>query len=338
MKNRIIILTAVLLFAMSLTAFAQGGILDRARQILDAIDNTGGTQTQQPQQPTQQPTNTNTQSTNQQPTLDKLRFGKNAYATTWTVYPINNWITGAVVIPATHENMSVTSIGSFRDITGITSVVIPDSVKTSTGTNTPTFRGCTGLTSVTIGAGMAGLGSEFFRGSGLTSVTIPATTTSIGHIVFQDCTNLTSVTFQGQTNIAGSTSFPGDLRAKYLAANGGPGTYTRSPGGTTWTKQSSIAYTPPAPAPAPAPVINTSLNGVWVIGDSQITINGSTGVVSSIVPSDLITKDAVNKGYIKVGDQWFRNLRSTTWGNCTFTMSADGLTIVQNNGTTYTRQ
>jgi hypothetical protein len=31
--------------------------------------------------------------------------------------------------------------------------------------------------------------------------------------------------------------FPGDLVAKYLSSNGGPGTYTRTPPNDTWTKQ-----------------------------------------------------------------------------------------------------
>jgi len=33
--------------------------------------------------------------------------------------------------------------------------------------------------------------------------------------------------------------FPGDLRSKYLAADGGIGTYTRPSGSDTWTKQPS---------------------------------------------------------------------------------------------------
>jgi len=32
-------------------------------------------------------------------------------------------------------------------------------------------------------------------------------------------------------------SFPGDLRDKYLASDGGPGTYKRFAGGGVWKKQ-----------------------------------------------------------------------------------------------------
>jgi hypothetical protein len=55
---------------------------------------------------------------------------------------------------------------------------------------------------------------------------------------------LTSVTFAGTIDsgsFSSSSSFPGDLRAKYLATNGGPGTYIVTSGTNTfnkvWTKQ-----------------------------------------------------------------------------------------------------
>jgi hypothetical protein len=33
------------------------------------------------------------------------------------------------------------------------------------------------------------------------------------------------------------STFPGDLHAKYFAADGGPGTYVRFANGQTWKKQ-----------------------------------------------------------------------------------------------------
>jgi hypothetical protein len=99
--------------------------------------------------------------------------------------------------------------------------------------------------SFTIPTGVTSIGSRAFYGcTGLTSVTIPNSVTSIGEAAFYGCTGLTSVTFQGTITPANFSdselfpSFPGDLRDKYLAANGGIGTYTR-PNGTsnTWTKQ-----------------------------------------------------------------------------------------------------
>jgi hypothetical protein len=66
--------------------------------------------------------------------------------------------------------------------------------------------------------------------------------TSIGEYAFEDCTSLTSVTFQGTITASGFSDgknpFGGDLRDKYLA--GGPGTYkTTAPVNisSVWVKQ-----------------------------------------------------------------------------------------------------
>jgi len=77
----------------------------------------------------------------------------------------------------------------------------------------------------------------FFSYSSLTSVTIPASVTIIYSMAFMECTSLTTVTFNSTISSSGFTAqaFDGDLREKYLA--GGVGTYTRSAGSSTWTKQ-----------------------------------------------------------------------------------------------------
>ena len=157
----------------------------------------------------------------QAPTLDKLSFvlgtGNNQG---YVVRAANNNISGAVVIPDTYQGTSVTLMAAdaFMNCTGITSVTILGN--SLTGLNNRTFRGCTNLESVTFPASLNSMG-------------LTAT--------FEGCTNLTSVTFQGtirQANFsASSTRDIGDLRDKYLAAGGGPGTYTRQKGGTVWTKQ-----------------------------------------------------------------------------------------------------
>jgi hypothetical protein len=223
------------------------------------------------------------------------------------------------------------------------------------------FSGKT-MTSVTIPNSIINIGQNAFRRcTGLTSITIPASVTRIDQGAFQDCTNLTSVTFHGSNitiyNVTNPTypAFPGDLVAKFNArTGGGAGVYTRPSGSNTWTRTGD--------APAPVVTVNTSLNGVWEIGDTQITINGNTGVYSKLGSATGRTLDAVNKGYLKVGDQYWRNMTSTgnltwsgqqnnitfttsspnvatgtQWVNCTITMSADGRTI-EVNGTTYTRK
>ena len=57
------------------------------------------------------------------------------------------------------------------------------------------FRDCTGLLSVSIPSSVTSIGYEAFKGcTGLTSVTIPSGVTSIGSAAFNGCTGLTSVT------------------------------------------------------------------------------------------------------------------------------------------------
>jgi len=106
------------------------------------------------------------------------------------------------------------------------------------------FYGYTGLTSVTIPNSVTSIGYQaFYNCTSLTSVTIPNSVTSIESYAFSSCTGLTSVEFKGtitSANFSSYTPFPGDLRAKYLAADGGKGTYTtNAPVGdsSVWAKQ-----------------------------------------------------------------------------------------------------
>ena len=95
-----------------------------------------------------------------------------------------------------------------------------------------------------------------------------------------------------------------------------------------------------------------SLDGVWVgANGSVITINGSTNAYNQFSSTGYV-QDAVNKGFIKVGDPAFRNLTSTgaltwtgqgrlynfnnsapnvctgvSWTNITITMNANGQTF-----------
>jgi len=167
----------------------------------------------------------------QQVPLDNLSFVANRDGNYNVQAKVRN-LTGEVVIPDTYNGKPVVSIGTFYGSPTITNVIIPNSV-----------------TSITITA------NAFNNLTGLKSITIPASVTTIERTVFTGCTNLTSVTFQRSGTDLGNVNstmkpFEGDLVAKYQA--GGAGTYTRSVGGTVWTKQGGVAVCPTCGQPLPA--------------------------------------------------------------------------------------
>ena len=173
-------------------------------------------------------------------------------------YEYSNEYTGAVNIPSSvtynGTTYSVTTIGygAFSGCSGLTSVTIPNSVTTigsyafdetawynnqpdglvyagmvaykykgtmpngisivlkagCVGIASCAFLGCTGLTSVTIPNSVTTIGSSAFAGcTGLTSVTIPNSVTTIGEHAFEGCAGLTSVTIPNSVTSIGSGAF-----------------------------------------------------------------------------------------------------------------------------------
>ena len=125
---------------------------------------------------------------------------------TITITGSNPQAAGDLVIPATINNLPVSSIGAnaFINSGKLTSVTIPNS---GTSIGTGAFMRCSGLTSVTIPNSVIFIGGyAFYDCSGLTSVTIPNSVTSIGRDAFNRCSGLTSVTIpDGVTSIGPST-------------------------------------------------------------------------------------------------------------------------------------
>ena len=71
------------------------------------------------------------------------------------------------------------------------------------------FTGCTGMTSVTIGNSVTSIGCWAFSNCSFTSVTIPNSVTSIEYDAFQACKNLTSLTVGNSVKSIGVGAFSG---------------------------------------------------------------------------------------------------------------------------------
>ena len=71
-----------------------------------------------------------------------------------------------------------------------------------------------------------------------------------------------------------------------------------------------------------------SLNGIWEASNgTQITVSGNTGVFSAFGSLNALWTDAVNKNYVKIGDQRWRNIQNT--GNLTWSAETLGIDFNQ---------
>ena len=108
----------------------------------------------------------------------------------------------------------------FGFIPYVTSVNIPNCI-TSISTidyPVPAFNVCTGLTSIIIPNSVTTIGNNAFNGcSGLTSITIPNSVTSIGDSAFNNCSGLASVTVEATTPpTLGSGAFNGTASGRKI--------------------------------------------------------------------------------------------------------------------------
>lgn len=145
----------------------------------------------------------------------------------------------SVIIP--DNGMTICS-GAFWQCVALSKVVIPESIKFKQTTGSPsktgwfefctsltsvgpigsgcdvewgpttmytyTFGHCTGLTSVTIPSSVTTIkGDVFWQCTSLTSVTIPNSVTDIGMWAFQDCTSLTALTIPSSVTTIAANAF-----------------------------------------------------------------------------------------------------------------------------------
>jgi len=169
----------------------------------------------------------------------------------------------------------------------------------SGGIGADAFKGLGNLTGLTLPGGITGgIGANAFNGCGsLNSITIPKGINGIGANAFTGCGSLNSVTFDG-TIPSGSIdnsafSGLGDLRDKYLA--GGPGTYTREEGGTTWTKQDDTGGGT-GPSDIAVTFNSISQNGSSSSTTTQLTLSFSQAITGLSASDITITGVTVNKG------------------------------------------
>lgn len=115
---------------------------------------------------------------------------------------------GAVVIPATNNDLPVTEIGPnafVLDGSGVTSITIPNSI---VSIDTAAFEDCYSLQQVSIPNSVINLGSfAFYVCTSLASVTIGTNVSIIGAEAFQGCISLKSLTISDGVGGIGDNAF-----------------------------------------------------------------------------------------------------------------------------------
>ena len=82
------------------------------------------------------------------------------------------------------------------------------------------FKGCSGLTSIEISNSVTSIGNSAFYGcSGLTSIEIPNSVTSIGDSAFEGCSSLASIVIPNSVTSIGNSAFEGCNNIKFLEIN-----------------------------------------------------------------------------------------------------------------------
>lgn len=118
--------------------------------------------------------------------IGSYAFGKNTTLT-------------SVSIPETVTELEYLA---FTGCTSLTAVTIPSGLTKAGSLGSGAFSGCSALTTVQFGSGLASIPGALFEGTGLKTVTLPESVTSIGSWAFANCAKLEQVHFPaGLTSI-----------------------------------------------------------------------------------------------------------------------------------------
>lgn len=93
------------------------------------------------------------------------------------------------------ETVTELEYSAFKDCTSLTAVTIPGGLTKSGSLGSGAFSGCSALTTVQFGSGLTSIPEALFEGTGLKTITLPESVTSIGSWAFANCTKLEQVSF-----------------------------------------------------------------------------------------------------------------------------------------------